>query len=53
MYAYELLPKLTFLTLVSKDEGGFEWIGTDKDWQNAREMEKMMSNPNRAKILWN
>jgi hypothetical protein len=38
MYAYELLPRLIYLTLSGKDEDGYEFIGTLKQWH---EMEKM------------
>lgn len=40
MYAYELLPKLTHLTLTGKDEEGLEFIGTGEQWKKAQDMEK-------------
>ena len=43
MYAYELLPRLTHLTLTGQDEDGLEFVGDMKHWQLAGRMdEKMM-----------
>lgn len=47
MYAYELLPKLTYLTLTI-DEGAESWedriefIGTGEQWKKAQDMEKKL-----------
>jgi hypothetical protein len=45
MYAYELLPKLTYLTLTVNEgaehwEERIEFIGTIADWNNATQMEQ-------------
>ena len=41
MYAYELLPKLTHLTLVGQDEDGeLEFVGTAQQWNLASKMEE-------------
>ena len=46
MFAYELLPRLTHLTLVGiDDEGELEFIGTNHQWLMANKMEEEMSNP--------
>ena len=47
MYAYELLPKLTFLTLTVNNEAEYweeqlEWIGTNDQWLQANKMEEQM-----------
>lgn len=43
MYAYELLPRLTYLTLVGQDEeGNLEFIGTNHQWLEANKMEEEM-----------
>jgi len=43
MYAYQLLPRLTYLTLVGKDdEGNLEFWGTDYAWKRVAIMEKEM-----------
>lgn len=43
MFAYELLPRLTHLTLVGvDDEGNLEFIGTEKQWKQAEIMEMEM-----------
>ena len=43
MYNYELLPKLTHLTLTGFDEDGPEFIGTYQNWIKAGEMEERLS----------
>lgn len=43
MYTYELLPKLTYLTLTGQDEDGLEFIGTLKQWYDARALEEKLS----------
>jgi len=48
MYAYELLPRLTFLTLTVDNtqeywEERLEWIGTDKQWSEVTKMEMKLS----------
>jgi len=46
MFAYELVPKLTHLTLVGvSDEGELEFIGNNHQWLLANQMEEEMSNP--------
>jgi len=41
MYAYELLPKLTNLTLTGQDEDGdLEFVGTNDQWLQANKMEQ-------------
>jgi hypothetical protein len=46
MYAYELVPRLTHLTLVGvDDEGELEFIGNNHQWLLAANMEDLMSNP--------
>lgn len=46
MYAYELLPKLTYLILTGQDEeGNLEFYGHTLDWIRASKMEEEMSNP--------
>lgn len=43
MFCYELLPKLTFMTLTGQDDDGeLEFIGTEEDWDRAEEMEAEM-----------
>lgn len=49
MYAYELLPMLTHLTLVVPNESEY-WeericfAGTKEEWRKAREMQEEMEN---------
>lgn len=43
MHAYELLPRLTHLTLVGKDEEGYEFVGTTPQWHKASMMEEELS----------
>lgn len=40
MFSYELLPRLTHLTLVGKDEEGYEFIGNNSAWFKANQMEE-------------
>lgn len=43
MFNYELLPKLTHLTLTGvDDEGNLEFIGTNDQWLQANKMEQEM-----------
>lgn len=47
MYAYELLPKLIFLTLTVNEkepywEDQIQFIGTGEQWKKANEMEKQL-----------
>jgi len=43
MYAYELLPKLIYLTLTGQDDkGNLEFWGTDAHWKQADLMEQEM-----------
>ncbi len=44
MYAYELLPKLTYLTLSGQNnDGELEFIGTRSQWYIADVMEQQLS----------
>jgi len=43
MYAYELLPKLTHLTLVGFEDGRYEFMGTDRQRDQAIHMENVLS----------
>ena len=44
MLNYELLPKLTYLTLVGQDEDGeLEFIGTEEAWEAARRLEEQLT----------
>lgn len=44
MYNYELLPKLTHMTLCGQDDDGeLEFIGTEENWNKATEMEEEMT----------
>lgn len=42
-YAYELLPKLTHLTLTGIENGELEWSGTERQRDAARAMEQKLS----------
>lgn len=40
MYAYELAPRLKYLTLVGQDdEGNLEFLGNEAQWRLVRAME--------------
>lgn len=40
MVAFELLPKLTHLTLTGQEDGELEFIGNLKQWMLAGDMER-------------
>jgi hypothetical protein len=42
MYVYELLPKLTYLTLAGQDDGELLFIGTFQQWQQANNLEEKL-----------
>jgi len=43
IHAYELLPKLTHLTLVGQDDDGdLEFYGTFKQWHDSARMEDLL-----------
>lgn len=37
IYAYELLPHLTHLTLTGRTEEGLEFVGTDQQWKKVNQ----------------
>ena len=49
MYAYELLPRLTFLTLTVDNtaeywEEKLEWLGTTEQWNQTHKLETKLMN---------